>query len=154
MASEISLEVSDHFQPRTDLAFLERVVAATLAHADRDMHVSLLLTDDTEIARLHGEYLDDPTPTDVMCFPQHDGEESHVDIVVSVECARREASRRRHSFEAELALYVVHGLLHACGYDDVKPSERRCMREAEQLVLHTLGYEVECVDDEAPNDRV
>ncbi len=149
MAREISLEVSDRFQPRTDLDFLERVVVATLDYAKRrDLHVSLLLTDDAEIARLHGEFLDDPTPTDVMCFPQQDGDESHVDIVVSVECARREASRRRHAHDAELALYIVHGLLHACDYDDIEPVDRARMRDAEQCVLRSLGYEVAPVDDD------
>ncbi|HEB54484.1 MAG TPA: hypothetical protein ENI87_14630, partial [bacterium] len=76
------LEVVDRFRPRTERSFVERVVAAVREHVGRpDLEVSLLLTDDDEIAALHGEYLDDPTPTDVMSFALDGGAE----IVVSVE---------------------------------------------------------------------
>jgi probable rRNA maturation factor len=39
----------------------------------------------------------------------------------------------------ETAYYVVHGLLHLCGYDDLSPADRRAMRRREQTVLRRLG---------------
>jgi probable rRNA maturation factor len=140
----IRLEVNDRFRPRTDRAFLARVVAAALRHEGRtSMPVSLLLADDREIARLHARFLGDPSRTDVISF-EMDGA---ADIAVSVECARREAARRGHSIRAELALYVVHGILHACGHDDVRARDRARMREAERAVLASLGLRVAPVDD-------
>ena len=137
------LEVVDRYRPRTDRAFVERVVAAVREHVERpDLVVSLLLTDDEEIARLHGEFLDDPTPTDVMSF-ELDGE---AEIVVSVETARRTARASGASMRAEVALYIVHGLLHTCGYDDHDDDDRRRMREAEQVILGGLGLRVRDVD--------
>ena len=65
-----------------------------------------------------------------------------VDVVVSVERARREANTRGHTIKAELALYLVHGLLHACGYDDVDDADRVRMRNAEQEVLQLLDLQV------------
>ncbi len=138
------VELVDRFRPRSDAAFVRRVAAAARRFGGRpDLPVSLLLTDDAEIAALHGEFLGDPTPTDVITFPLDDG----VEIVVSVECARREARARGHAIRAELALYVVHGVLHVCGYDDIEARDRARMRAAERAVLDALGVVVGAVDD-------
>ena len=135
------LDINDQFVPASDARFVTRVVRAALAHAGRpDMRVSLLLTDDAEIGRIHGEFLGDDSATDVISFEIDGG----VDVVVSVERARQEAVSRGHSQEAELALYITHGILHACGYDDVETSDRAAMRVAERAVLAQLGL---CVDD-------
>ncbi|MCB9889141.1 MAG: rRNA maturation RNase YbeY [Planctomycetes bacterium] len=130
--------------PPTPEGVVRDAVAAVLAFVGRpELQVSLLLTDDAEIAALHGTFLGDPTPTDVMSFPMDDG----IDVVVSVECARREAAARGHAWQAELSLYVVHGILHACGYDDVDECERARMRAAEARVLESLSLHVDDVDD-------
>ena len=141
----VQLEVLDHGRPRTERAFLRRVVTAALTHADRlDLHVSLLLTDDREIARLHAEYLDDPTPTDVISFDL----DGSAELVVSVETARRAAKEFGHTVRAEVALYVVHGILHVCGFDDITPRDRARMREAERAVMRSLRLRVRDVDAE------
>lgn len=141
--SDHTLEIVDRFRPRTGRAFCERVVAAVREHVGRpDLNVSLLLTDDEEIARLHGEYLDDPTPTDVMSF-ELDGD---AEIVVSVETARRTARQHGHSMRAECALYIVHGILHTVGFDDIDAADRRRMREAERAIMARLGMRVRDVD--------
>jgi len=138
------LAITDRFRPRTERAFLERVVAAARDEVGQpDLRVSLLLTDDAELAKLHADYLDDPTPTDVLSFESEDG----VDIAVSVERARHEARCRGHYIRAELALYVVHGVLHACGHDDHEDDDRARMRAAEQRVLRSLGLTVDPVDE-------
>lgn len=138
------LEILDRYRPRSDRALLVRVVDAARDHARRagDRHaagleVALLLTDDDGIAELHGRFLDDPTETDVMSF--HDREEQRADVVVNVARARREALRRAVTIRSEVALYVVHGLLHCCGYDDHDPAARRAMRAAEREVLASVG---------------
>jgi probable rRNA maturation factor len=94
---------------------------------------------------LHGEHLGDPTPTDVMSFLVDDAAE----IVVSVQTAARVAKRLGHAVRAEIALYVVHGLLHTLGFDDVRVRDRQRMRVAEREVLATLGLEVHAVDARA-----
>lgn len=139
----LQLDVLDRGRPRTDRAFVRAVVQATLQFGERPgMPVSLLLTDDAEIAALHAEHLDDPTPTDVMSFEVDGGAE----IVVSVETARRVAKARGHRARAEIALYIVHGLLHTLGHDDVRARDRQRMRVAERVVLERLGLFVHAVD--------
>ena len=139
----LRLEVADRYRPRSDRAFVARVVEAALDHTGRrDLAVSLLLTDESEIGRLHGEYLGDPSPTDVISFLLDES----VEMAVSVERARREARARGHTIRAELALYIVHGILHACGYDDVASADRASMRAAERAVLDRLGQRIPSVD--------
>ncbi len=57
------------------------------------------------------------------------------EIVISVDTTRRNAVDLGTSPEHELALYLVHGLLHLCGYDDLTPREKRLMRRREAEVL-------------------
>lgn len=59
------------------------------------------------------------------------------EVVISTETAVRNSATHGTSVDHELALYVVHGLLHLCGYDDLTPVEKRLMRrrEAESLAL-------------------
>lgn len=143
--TDLQLEVLDHGRPRTERTFLRRVVRAALRHGGRErLPVSLLLTDDREIARLHRDYLGDPTPTDVISFDL----DGSAELVVSVETARRVAKQCGHLVRAEVALYVVHGLLHVCGFDDRTPRERRRMREAERAVMRSLRLVVRDVDGE------
>ena len=142
-ARRVRLAIDDRFRPRSDKRVLARVVAAALEHGGRpDLEVSLLLTDERGIAVLHGEFLGDPTPTDVMSFPAEGG----ADLVVTVQRAREEAQRRGTTIRSELALYVVHGLLHVCGHDDHAARARARMRVAEREVLARLGLRAAPVD--------
>lgn len=139
----LRLTIIDRFRPRSDRRLLERVVAAALQHGDRpELEVALLLTDDAGIAELHGRFLDDPSPTDVMSF-ESDGA---ADVVVNVQCARAEAARRGTTIRSELALYVAHGLLHLCGHDDHAASARARMRAAEREVLAAIGLRAAPID--------
>ena len=134
-----AVEVVDRYRPRTPRAFVVRVVDTARRFARRPaLPVSVLLTGEREIARLHARHLDDTSGTDVLSFAGDDG----VELVVSVERARREARARGHAIRAELALYLAHGVLHACGYDDRDVRSARAMREAEQCVLRALGLRV------------
>jgi probable rRNA maturation factor len=117
-------------------------VDAALAHGGRPgLLLSVVFVDDAEIAALHGQWFGDPTPTDVISFdlgaddPGPAGE-----LYVSVERARAEARARGLPLERELTLYLVHGTLHLCGYDDHGGRERARMRAAEGAVLAALGH--------------
>lgn len=125
------------------MPFLRKVVRAALTHGKRlDMPVSLLLTDDREIARLHAQFLDDATPTDVISFAV----DGAAELVVSVTTAVRRARELGHPWRAEVALYVVHGILHQCGYDDVRMRDRKLMRAAERAVLASLSLDAAAFD--------
>jgi probable rRNA maturation factor len=90
--------------------------------------ISFVLVSDARIAAVHGEFLRDPTPTEVITF--HHGE-----IVLRAETARRAARRRGLPLPAELARYAVHGLLHLAGWSDAAPGEASAMRSVQEKIL-------------------
>jgi len=130
---------------------LVRAAQAALEHGGRpEIDLELVVLSDAALAELHGRYLGDDSPTDVMAFDlsdEHGGAQG--EVYVSLDCARRVASERGVDLERELALYVVHGCLHLCGHDDHDEGDRERMRSAERAVLASLGH----ANDSAPHDR-
>ncbi|HVU17310.1 MAG TPA: rRNA maturation RNase YbeY [Candidatus Didemnitutus sp.] len=108
------------------------------------------LTDDA-LARIHDEFMQDPSATDVITFEGSSdpaaGEHAAGEICVSVDTAaafvglrpgKAAAAAATHRFARELTLYVVHGWLHLAGYDDLQPEKKRRMRAAEKRALAIL----------------
>ncbi len=71
-----------------------------------------------------------PHPSSLIPHHHLEGE-----LIVSTETALREAAAHGWSPQDELLLYVVHGLLHLCGYDDLTDEARPAMRVREREVL-------------------
>jgi probable rRNA maturation factor len=120
-------------------------VHAAFDHAGRSrMSVDVVLVDDRTLARLHGRFLGDPSPTDVIAFDlTGEGGGIEAEIYASHECARRMAADRDVAVERELCLYIVHGALHLCGFDDHSQRARARMRRAEARILDALGYDAD-----------
>jgi probable rRNA maturation factor len=101
--------------------------------------VTLAFVDDATIAGLNKKFLDHDGPTDVITFPYSQGKKLEGEIVIGVEVAQREAAERRHEVNAELCLYVIHGTLHLCGYDDRTDRDAAEMRKKERAYLKQLN---------------
>ena len=103
--------------------------------------ISVVLVNDREIVRLHKEFMDDASVTDVITFvgEDHPAEPFAGEICVNVDQAKREAKVRGLAMEDELLLYVVHGWLHLAGLRDKKPKEALLMRAAEAAALQVLA---------------
>ena len=93
--------------------------------------IEITIVDDADIARVHGDFLDDPTPTDVITF--HHGE-----ILISAETALRQGREHGQSLDHEAALYLVHGLLHLAGWDDHEETEAREMARLQEGILRDV----------------
>lgn len=70
------------------------------------------------------------------------------EIIASAQMAVEMASSGEWSALNELTLYVIHGLLHICGYDDLTPDEKHIMRGRERAVLQEIGLRPIYPDDE------
>ena len=131
---------------RLDLPWLRRFAGIALEECARvsgDEHfalraldeISVALVSDRRIAELHVEFMDIAGPTDVITF-------EHGDIVISAETAQSYAKQYAQPVDHEVALYIVHGLLHLNGFDDRNARDRRRMQAAQARVmkrcLHTL----------------
>ena len=90
--------------------------------------VEVSVISDEQIAGVHGEFLDDPTPTDVITF-------DHGEILVSADTAAARALEFGHGVDQELALYIIHGLLHLAGYLDKEEADFERMRQAQTEIL-------------------
>lgn len=100
--------------------------------------LSVAFVGDATIARLHQDYMNDPSPTDVLTFDLRDDvEEERIEgeIVVSVETAQRQAEEYERPLEEEILRYVVHGALHLAGMDDDTKEGVQAMRHEEDRIL-------------------
>lgn len=100
--------------------------------------LSLAFLTDSALARLHGDFLADPSTTDVITFEGDPATGTAGEICVSVDTAAAFARSHRTDFATELTLYLVHGWLHLAGYDDLAPARKRRMRAAERRALAVL----------------
>lgn len=80
------------------------------------------------MARVHGDFLGDPTETDVITFP-------YGEILVCPAVARDRAAEFGLEVEQEVLLYALHGLLHLAGYDDTTPKLAGEMSKAQARLL-------------------
>jgi probable rRNA maturation factor len=116
--------------------------------------ISLAFVGDPEIHEINRTFLQHDFPTDVISFvldshrataPSESqrtirrgaGLSIEGEIIVSTDTAASNGQRLGTGTAYELRLYVVHGLLHLCGYDDLTPREKRLMRRREAEMLRT-----------------
>ncbi len=106
--------------------------------------ISIGIVGDEEITVLNQRFLHQEGTTDCLSFDLSDetepGGRKVFDLIVNGELALREAAQRGHEAEAELALYLTHGLLHDLGFDDATAAQARRMHRTEDEILHHLGY--------------
>jgi len=134
-------------RPISDRA-IRAAVRAALAHGNRaGIDVEVALVSDPYLSSIHRRFLGDPAPTDVISFDLgEEGGGAAGEIYVSVDRARAVARERGDPIDRELALYLVHGALHLCGFDDRSPRQRVRMRAAEAIVLDGLGLRSPALD--------
>ena len=100
--------------------------------------LSIAFVDDATIAQVHADFMNDPTPTDVITFPADPSMESAGEIIVSVDHALARSEELGEPFSRELSLYLIHGWLHLAGLDDRTETDRAKMRRAEKEALALL----------------
>ena len=135
--------------------------------------LSISIVDNLTIHTLNRHHLHHDYPTDVISFQldfshgdvvqSPDVDESRMlraaraaiegEIIASAEMAATMADHGGWSAHDELTLYVIHGLLHVCGYDDLSDEEQAFMRARERAILGSLGLKaVYDEDTELPRD--
>ena len=140
---DMGVEISDtQTHIRVDREALTRLVRGVLA--GEDVHqgsISIALVDNATIHDINRRYLEHDWPTDVISFPLSEPDEPALagELVVSAEMAATTALEVGADPWAELALYVAHGLLHLCGYDDATDADAQAMRRREDEVLAREG---------------
>jgi probable rRNA maturation factor len=129
-----------------------------------EAELSLLFVDEAAIAELNKRFMDAEGPTDVLAFPiddpvvagrwpdagtagpdRDDPEPGDLplllgDVVVCPAVAERQAPDHAGSYDDEMALLVVHGVLHVLGHDHAEPDETAVMQERERVLLERFHH--------------
>jgi len=92
--------------------------------------ITVLIVSDRRMAALHKEFCGLVGPTDVLTF-------QHGEIVISAETAARQAKVFRSDFMSEIQLYLLHGLLHLAGFNDVTVQQQKQMQRLQNRLLAT-----------------
>ena len=119
---------------KLSLPVVRALVQAVLKSQNHTCHeVSIYFVTERRICALHNEFFNDPTPTDCISFPiDH---ELLGDVFVCTKTALRYSEDHNQDAYEEVALYIIHGILHLLGYDDLEPSKKRIMRKKEKSCM-------------------
>ena len=150
MLEEIEISVAEEFRGLVDEGWVRRI-AQTVLKAEgvaSPYEVGLVFTDSETVRQLNRDYRGVDEYTDVLAFhmlPQKEADSSFVlppdgvtrlgEAIISYPQAVEQAKEQGHSTEGELALLVIHGILHLLGYDHEEPEEAAEMRTREKELL-------------------
>jgi probable rRNA maturation factor len=126
---------------RVDRDLLQARAGRILSELDEsDSELSIAMLDDKEIAELNGQWRGRSGATDVLAFSLLEGEHSQHrgrllgDVVIGIETAARQAALRHRSIDEEVARLLIHGVLHLLGYDHQCADEERVMRRMQSVL--------------------
>jgi probable rRNA maturation factor len=124
-----------------------KVVLEEEYKSEKDIYVSILLTDNETIKGVNRDYRNKDCPTDVISFAYLEVEEEFEspyttlgDIVISLEKVEEQAQEYGHGFNRELYYVLTHGILHLLGYDHIEEDDKIEMRKKEEEILGRHGY--------------
>lgn len=142
MKSPIQLEINNQYKglhaPLVALSVLVKTIENSGLFPIQTGELSLAFVDDKTLASIHADFMDDPSPTDVITFPAEPDMQSAGEILISVDRAIEQAHRQGVSLSHELSLYIVHGWLHLAGHEDNTPESILKMRTAENTCMQLL----------------
>ncbi len=112
-----------------------------------------MLVDDAQIRILNRDWRGIDKATDVLSWPQDEQGDSDIlgDVAISLDTAARQASAREWSDEEEIALLLVHGILHLLGYEDDTEEGAEKMRCVEHEIIGKLLEKVDSESVVLPN---
>ena len=148
---EVNVFYDTGFEDAFPREWLQAVAETALkAENQPDAELGIVITGQEKIHELNKRYLDRDRPTDVLAFalkgtpgempfPAPDDDVDHLgEVVISVEQAAIQAKQHRHSLSREVAILLVHGVLHLVGYDHGERDEEKVMNEKAHHILKQI----------------
>jgi probable rRNA maturation factor len=122
-------------------SFIKKVIGQVLDSLKKsgDIEIEVIFVDDPAIRKLNKAYKKRDRTTDVLSFGLDAGvfgiKKLVASVFISLDTAKSNAEIFGTSFEEEIVLYVIHGILHLAGYDDGTTLESRRMRAEEKRIM-------------------
>jgi probable rRNA maturation factor len=109
--------------------------------------LSLVLTDNATIQKMHKQFMDIDQPTDVLTFPDGNidletGRLYFGDVIIAIPYAENQAHETGHRLIDELSLLSVHGVLHLFGFLHSDPDDRKKMWSIQDHILKQIGSDI------------
>jgi probable rRNA maturation factor len=150
---EIGIQIEGKLQTDLEESWLKQVVEETLAIQDfgTEVELGLFIADDETVRELNRKYRDIDEPTDVLSFALLEKQDDSLlfvappdgllhlgEVIVSYSQAVRQAEENGHPVKQELALLIIHGVLHLLGHEHDEPAREQKMRALEEKILSRL----------------
>jgi len=152
--AQIDIHIEEKFRGVVGQGWARKIAQAVLK-AEKvapPCEVSLVFTDSETVRKLNRDYRGVDEPTDVLAFymlPQKEADSSFAlppdgvtrlgEVLISYPKAVEQAKEQGHSPARELALLIIHGILHLLGYDHEEPKEEARMRTREKELLEKFS---------------
>lgn len=159
---EINVIIDGDFEGCPEARWLRGVTEQVLMaqSVSSNAELGLMITTQERVQELNRRYRGEDKPTDVLAFYMTPAAEEtemespsfvappdgllHLgEVIVSYPQAVIQAREHRHSVRKELAILIIHGVLHLLGYDHDKPEPERQMRAREAEILSQITVDKE-----------
>ncbi len=150
---KINITIDTGYKKLVSPLWLRKVARLSLTkeNAGANAEMGLFITGDENVHRLNRDYLEEDHPTDVLSFPMlesiadnttfvnpPDGKLHLGEVIIAYPQAVKQAKEHAHSTEKEIALLLIHGILHLLGYDHDIPEREQVMHQREADILKII----------------
>lgn len=149
---EVNVVLDEGFAGCPETRWLESVAQKVLVSQgiESAAELGLVIVGQEKIRQLNKDYLGEDEPTDVLSFAMlpeplakdvtpfvvpPDGVRHLGEVIIAYHQAVIQAEEHQHSIKKEIAILIVHGVLHLLGYDHDEPEPEREMRAREAEIL-------------------
>ncbi|MBA7576695.1 Endoribonuclease YbeY [subsurface metagenome] len=151
---EINVLIDEGLEGYLEVSWLQSVAEQVLVAQDADSKVELglVIANQERVQQLNRSYLGKDEPTDVLAFSAREEIDAELppfvqppdgvlhlgEVIISYPQAVIQAKEHRHSVEREIAILIIHGVLHLLGYEHDKPELDRQMKTREKEILSCI----------------
>jgi probable rRNA maturation factor len=130
---------------RLDRRILKQIAEFTLHSAEvESAELGFHFVSAKKMACVHKEFMDIEGSTDVITFDHGSNppKSIHGEIFISIQDAIKQAQEFKSTWQSEITRYIIHGILHLLGYDDLIPAARTKMKREENRLLKAFEKQV------------
>ncbi len=155
---EINVLLDEGLEGCLETSWLQSIAEQVLVaqNAAPSVELGLVITSQERVQQLNLSYLGRDEPTDVLGFsvieeigtdlppfvPPPDGVLHLGEVIISYPQAVMQAEEHRHSIKREIAILIIHGVLHLLGYEHDTPELKRLMSAREKEILSHIEGEL------------